>query len=92
MFGLFRYPPSHEWLENCFPFDVNRSVLPDERCSLFSIREMVQFISVEIMYGGESVQNISKDDVQSIEIGIKNLVLVFSNGLTVHYYNLCYNT
>ena len=52
----------------------------------------IEFISVEIMYGGESVQNISKDDVQSIEIGIKNLVLVFSNGLTVHYYNLCYNT
>ncbi len=50
----------------------------------------IEFISVEIMYGGESVQNISKDDVQSIEIGIKNLVLVFSNGLTVHYYNLCY--
>lgn len=49
-------------------------------------------IFVPIMYGGESVQNISKDDVQSIEIGIKNLVLVFSNGLTVHYYNLCYNT
>ena len=44
-FGLFRYPPSHEWLENCFPFDVNRSVLPDERCSLFSIREMVQAVS-----------------------------------------------
>ena len=52
----------------------------------------IEFISVEIMYGAESVQNISKDDVQSIEIGIKNLVLVFSNGLTVHYYNLCYNT
>ena len=52
----------------------------------------IEFISVEIMYVGESVQNISKDDVQSIEIGIKNLVLVFSNGLTVHYYNLCYNT
>lgn len=82
------------------PFDVNRSVLPDERCMFISISErwiqavsvIYEFISVEIMYGGESVQNISKDDVQSIEIGIKNLVLVFSNGLTVHYYNLCYNT
>ena len=41
----------------------------------------IEFISVEIMYGGESVQNISKDDVQSIEIGIKNLVLVFSKVL-----------
>ena len=46
----------------------------------------IEFISVEIMYGGESVQNISKDDVQSIEIGIKNLVLVFSNGLTAVSY------
>lgn len=35
----------------------------------------IEFISVEIMYGGESVQNISKDDVQSIEIGIKILFL-----------------
>ena len=66
---------------------------PDKRLySTIWIYRNIEFISVEIMYGGESVQNISKDDVQSIEIGIKNLVLVFSNGLTVHYYNLCYNT
>ena len=66
VFGLFRYPPSHEWLENCFPFDVNRSVLPDERCSLFSIREWykqyrnIEFISVEIMYGENLFKTLAR--------------------------------
>ena len=44
----------------------------------------IEFISVEIMYGGESVQNISKDDVQSIEILFLSSAMVLQS-ITIIY-------